>query len=100
MIKYYISVVKNGIEPGFMKKLANNKGNIQHWQVIAILLAVYDAIAVSVAFFLPLWLSAEGDITAIEADYMHPFLQFVPNSAACIRVCGVLPALWSWSASW
>ena len=85
-----------------MNKLLNNKGNIKHWQVIAILLAVYDAIAVSVAFFLPLWLSAEGDITAIEADYMHPFIQFVPIYAVlCLVIferCGLYKGVWRFAS--
>ena len=85
-----------------MNKLLNNKGNIKHWQVIAILLAVYDAIAVSVAFFLPLWLSAEGDVTAIEADYMHPFIQFVPIYAVlCLVIferCGLYKGVWRFAS--
>ena len=32
------------------------KGKLEHWQIIAMYLAVYDAIAVNAAYFLALWI--------------------------------------------
>ena len=38
------------------KKTRRWSGHIEHWQIVAILLAVYDFIAVCVSYFLALWL--------------------------------------------
>ena len=46
----------------------------KHWQVVAIVLAFYDAITVMLAFFAALWLRSDCRIAAIEEDYWHPFI--------------------------
>lgn len=38
------------------KKTRRWSGHIEHWQIVAILLAVYDFVAVCVSYFLALWL--------------------------------------------
>lgn len=54
-----------------------NKGfHFEHWHAIALLLGVYDAIAVTAAYFLALWLRFDGRYSAIPAHYLEPWKQF------------------------
>jgi hypothetical protein len=38
------------------KKTRRWTGHIEHWQIVAVALAVYDFIAICVSYFLALWL--------------------------------------------
>ncbi len=61
---------------------------LEHWQKIAALLAIYDAIAVNLAYFLALWFRFDCMFSAIpKADYLEPFLKFAPIYAVvCVVV--------------
>lgn len=61
-----------------MAKDTANKRHLEHWQKIAILLMIYDAIAVNASYFLALWLRYDGEFSAIPAYYMTPWLRFAP----------------------
>lgn len=58
--------------------MKQHKFHLEHWQIIALLLAVYDAIAVNVAFFLGLWFRFDCIYSEIPPEYFRAFLQFVP----------------------
>ena len=57
-------------------------GHIEHWQIVAIFLAVYDFIAVCVSYFLALWLRFDGVFSQIPGQYFNPYLQFILPAAA------------------
>ncbi len=61
---------------------------IEHWQIIAALLAIYDAIAVNLAYFLALWFRFDCVFSEIPREaYLIPFVKFAPIYAvACVVV--------------
>lgn len=54
------------------------KGKLEHWQIIAIYLAVYDAIAVNAAYFLALWIRFDCRYSEIPEMYLSSYLKFAP----------------------
>lgn len=64
------------------KKTKRWLGHIEHWQIIAVFLMIYDFIAVCGAYFLALWLRFDGSISAIPADYLDPYSKFILPCAA------------------
>ena len=46
------------------------KRKIEHWQIITIYLMLYDAIAVSLSYFIGLWLRFDCRYTMIPNEYM------------------------------
>ena len=54
------------------------KKKIEHWQIIALYLIVYDVIAINFAYFFGLWLRFDLHFTNIPAEYMSAFLKFAP----------------------
>ena len=55
------------------RKTRRWSGHIEHWQIVAILLAVYDFVAVCVSYFLALWLRFDGTYSAIPEQYLDPY---------------------------
>lgn len=51
---------------------------LEHWQIIAILLMLFDVIAVNAAYFFALWFRFDCMYSAIPAEYLHAFLKFAP----------------------
>ena len=74
-----------------MPKLQNSpstsgktKRIIKHWQKIAILVAIYDLVAVNGAYLLALWLRFDCAFSEIPAKYLSAWLGFAPiYSLAC-----------------
>ena len=54
------------------------KGKLEHWQIIAMYLAVYDAIAVNTAYFLALWIRFDCRYSEIPEVYLSSYLKFAP----------------------
>ena len=50
---------------------------LEHWQVIAALLVVYDFLAVVASWFLALWLRFDGRFARIPAQYFLPYRRFI-----------------------
>nr|WP_252198596.1 nucleoside-diphosphate sugar epimerase/dehydratase [Clostridium sp. MCC353] len=63
------------MEPNFGS--GKNK-RLRHWQVIAMYLLAYDAVAVNAAYFLALWLRFDCMYSRIPAEYLTAYLQFAP----------------------
>ncbi len=59
------------------KKVKNRIRHIEHWQVIAIFLAIYDFAAVCAAYFLALLLRFDGTYSAIEPQYIEAYNTFI-----------------------
>ena len=60
------------------KERKMKKKKIEHWQIIALYLIVYDVIAINFAYFFGLWLRFDLHFTNIPAEYMSAFLKFAP----------------------
>lgn len=56
----------------------NMRRKVEHWQVIAIYLMVYDVIAVNAAYFLALWFRFDCQYTHIPQEYFHSYMKFAP----------------------
>ncbi len=66
---------------------SKKKWHIEHWQIIAIFLAIYDFIAVCAAYFLALFIRFDGTFSAIDRQYLIPYYRFIfPYAAASIVI--------------
>ncbi len=77
------------------KKTRRWLGHIEHWQIVAIFLAIYDFIAVCVAYFLALFLRFDGIFSLIPAQYLNPYLLFILPAAAVSIVIFVFFRMYS-----
>lgn len=59
-------------------KLKFKKNAFLHWQKIGVYLAVYDFVAVCLAFLLALWFRFDCQYQSIPQEYFYPYLQFIP----------------------
>lgn len=57
-------------------------GHVEHWQIIAVFLMLYDFLAVCVSYFIALWIRFDGSFSAIPAWYMDPYTTFIFPCAA------------------
>lgn len=75
-------------KPSSIEKIIdNNMKNVRHAQLVAIYLAVYDVIAVSIAYFVALWLRFDLKYTAIQGAYFRVWLIAAPIYAIlCVLV--------------
>lgn len=65
--------IENRQEPN-----SGKEKRIQKWQVVAVYLCIFDAIAVNVAYFLGLWLRFDCRFSMIPSQYLDTFVQFMP----------------------
>ena len=77
------------------KKTRRWLGHIEHWQIVAIFLAIYDFVAVCVAYFLALFLRFDGIFSLIPAQYLNPYLLFILPAAAVSIVIFVFFRMYS-----
>ena len=74
----------------------------KHWQIISIGLIIYDIMAVSVAFFLALWLRFDCRFSLIDKAYLEAYLQFAPFYAiACVLIfwrCRLYRSIWRFAS--
>lgn len=64
---------------------------LQHWQVIAILLTIYDMAAVSLSYLAALWLRFDGKYSLIPQDYLMIWAKFaIPYAVICIALFWVM----------
>ncbi len=62
-------------------------GHIEHWQIIAVFLMLYDFLAICVAYFIALWVRWDGSYSAIPSYYMNPYTSFIfPCAAGSILI--------------
>ena len=70
-------------------------GHIEHWQIIAVLLALYDFVAVCAAYFLALWLRFDGVYREILVRFLNPYTTFILPWAAVSLVIFLLFRMYS-----
>lgn len=69
----------------------NSKKGMLHWQMVTVFLMIYDAVAVTTAYFLALLLRFDFRFSMIPAVYFRPWFYFAPIYAfACIAVFAYL----------
>lgn len=60
------------------RSIRRKRKRLEHWQVIAIYLMVYDAVAVNVAYLLALWVRFDCMYSRIPRGYLHAYMKFAP----------------------
>ena len=70
-----------------MAKKVFPKRRFEHWQLVAVLLMLYDVIAVNAAFGLALWLRFDCSFLAIDHKFFQGFVRFAPiYTLICVPV--------------
>ncbi len=60
---------------------------LEHWQIIAILLVIYDIVAIHLSYFLTLFLRFDGRFSVIPPEYLDPYYRFITLYAVgCVIV--------------
>ena len=77
------------------KKTKRWLGHVEHWQIIAVFLAIYDFAAICVAYFFALWIRFDGSFDAIPPTFMDPYVQFIFPCAAVSIVIFVFFRMYS-----
>ena len=75
---------------------------IEHWQIFATLLALYDFIAVHAAYGMALWLRFDGHYSLIEDRYLKPYVHWITISAvvavALFALCKLYKSMWRFAS--
>lgn len=72
-------------------KTHRRKRRLEHWQVIAIYLLIYDIIAINASYFLGLWVRFDLKFSGIPIEYLNAFLKFAPiYTVFCICIFSLL----------
>lgn len=61
-----------------VSKETSKKKRIEHWQMIALYLVIYDILAINFSYFFGLWLRFDLHFSSIPIEYLHSFLKFAP----------------------
>lgn len=60
---------------------------VEHWQLISVLLVIYDYAAVCLSYFLALWLRFDGLVKSIPQIFYQPYIKFIfPYAAVSIII--------------
>ena len=82
--------------------MSTQKRKIQHWQFVAVLLAVYDAVVLNLSYFLALWLRFDCRISMIEQDYFDAYAQYtliyMVLALLIFWKCGLYKAMWRYAS--
>ena len=72
-------------------KKTHHAGRLQHWQLITIILVIYDIFASTLPYFLALWLRFDCRFSQVPDYYFYAWLKFAPFYAViCIIVYALL----------
>ena len=86
------------METGFKKK------KIEHWQIITFLLVIYDIVAISLSYFLALFLRFDFKFVDIPRNYLNEYLWTIPfYIVVCIIMFAIFrlyKTMWSWLYNW
>lgn len=72
--------MKSEEKKGENKKGENKKKRfrIQHWQIISVLLAIYDMVAISASWFAALWIRFDFRYMEIPDEMLYAYFSFIP----------------------
>ena len=68
---------------GEKAKENKRKHFIEHWEIVTLLLMIYDFLAVTVAYFAALWIRFDCHFHSIPLNYLHAYYQSILICAAC-----------------
>ena len=68
---------------GEKAKENKRKHFIEHWEIVTLLLMLYDFLAVTVAYFAALWIRFDCHFHSIPLNYLHAYYQSILICAAC-----------------
>lgn len=71
-------IVSNGNKVLARDGVRAKKRHMEHWEVIAVYLFLYDVIALNFSYFFGLWLRFDLQFSNIPKEYLYTFLKFVP----------------------
>ena len=60
------------------------KKKVEHWQLVSLALAGYDAISIIIAFFLALWFRFDCRYSMIPKEFLGAYLKFIGIYASAI----------------
>ena len=64
-----------------IKTKSNRFFHFEHWKLIALVIALYDIIVVSLSYFAALWLRFDCKYSLIPEEYLNSWLKFAPYYA-------------------
>ncbi|MDO4803462.1 MAG: nucleoside-diphosphate sugar epimerase/dehydratase [Lachnospiraceae bacterium] len=71
---------------------------LEHWQVIAAMLMVYDIAAANMSYFLALWLRFDFVYSLIDKEYVAAWRNFIPIYTIFVLICfsvlGLYRSIW------
>ena len=65
-----------------MKKGCKWIAKLEHWRIVALLLILYDIVAVNLAYFLALWFRFDCSYSMISPAYLGAYLKYIPIHTA------------------
>ncbi len=68
------------------KERKEKRKGLYHWVKIAVLLMLYDAVAMNLAYGLALWLRFDLRFSAIPQEYLDTWLRYIPIHTGCTLV--------------
>ena len=71
-------IINDGEDSVRDKKPGRGSRRLEHWQVIAAMLMVYDFVAVNFSYFLALWLRFDCKFSTISNNYINAWRSFIP----------------------
>ena len=77
--------ISNSVNDDSVKQGKDHKG-LQHWQVVAFLLALYDVVASNGAYLFGLWVRFDFHFTEIPEEYLWAAVKFVPIYSVVVVV--------------
>lgn len=60
-----------------VKESKNSSYKLEHWQVISVLLVLYDIVAIHIAYFFALWSRFDFRYSQIPANYLSYYMHFI-----------------------
>ena len=70
-----------------IKTKSNRFFHFEHWKLIALVIALYDIIVVSLSYFAALWLRFDCKYSLIPEEYLNSWLKFAPYYALFSITC-------------
>ena len=77
---------KNNVTPDLNKKEKEKKMGLQHWQVLALLMAAYDVLVSNGAYLFGLWARFDFHFSEIDPKYLDAALRFVPIYSGVVLI--------------
>jgi len=75
---------------------------LEHWHKIALIMMVFDIIAVNFSYFMGLWFRFDCAVSMIDPDYLNMFFRFIPvSSLICVitfRALRLYNSIWRFAS--